>query len=70
MDTAYHEEITANRTWKRLAILKRATLLSYCHTMLTAELFDLMKYDSKYDLIDVIIENGMADDCLQEFKTY
>jgi hypothetical protein len=67
MDIEYRAECHSNREWKKLAILKRATILSYLHTMLTEEMFSMIKHDSKYDLIETIDNLGMADDCIQSF---
>ena len=57
----------ADRQWKKLALLKRSVILSYAHIVLNKEMFETIRYDSKFTIIDMLQELGFTDDILQEY---
>lgn len=53
--------------WKKLAFLKQSAILSYAHIVLTKELFETVKYDSKYEIIDLLVSLGFTDDIIASY---
>ena len=63
----YQLDCTADRLYKKASILKRAVILSYASMVLTSESFNLIKYDSKYSIVEHLEELGFLSDMVSTY---
>ena len=62
---AYH---ASQRVARKLLLLKRATLLSYISIVCTTNMRESLRFESKDRLIDYLICNGYANDCIDSYE--
>ena len=60
----YHAQ---QRIERKLLLLKRATLLSYISIVCTTNMRESLRFESKDRLIDYLICNGFAHDCISSY---
>ena len=63
----YKADRRSDRLYKKASILKRAVVLSYASMVLTNESFNLIKYDSKYSIVEYLEELGFLSDMVSTY---
>lgn len=63
-------DIRADRRIAKVMHLKRAIKLSYLANVLTATGYEAVKWYTRSELDDFILDSGRSDDLIQSFKVY
>jgi hypothetical protein len=62
------EEKRANRQWVRLTKIKRTVLYHYLANTLPESEYQAIKHYTHFEIIDVIMNKDIADNCLKDLK--